>query len=73
MGFDVKQLEDEVEISMKEYAECLEEIEIGEDKSDEKLSRDEMKTLRKYGGKINWLAANIRPDLAIHALELTKK
>ena len=24
-------------------------------------------------GKLNWLAANVRPDLAIYALELAKK
>ena len=32
-----------------------------------------MKVLRKYVGKLNWLATNTRPDIAIHALELAKK
>ena len=32
-----------------------------------------MKVLRKYVGKLNWLAANTGPDIAIHALELAKK
>ena len=35
--------------------------------------REELKVLRKYGGKLNWLAMNTRPDLAINALELAKK
>jgi hypothetical protein len=69
----VKQLDEGVEILMNDYAESLEEIEVREDKSDERLTRDKMKVLRKYVGKINWLAANTRPDLAIHALELAKK
>ena len=51
----------------------MEEIKIREDKSDEKSTRDELKILQKYVGKLNWLAANTRPDIAIHALELAKK
>jgi len=43
------------------------------DKSDEKLTREEMRVLRKYVGKLSWLAANTRPDLAIYALDLAKK
>ena len=30
-------------------------------------------TFRKFEGKLNWLAANIRLDLAIYALELAKR
>ena len=37
------------------------------------MTRDELKILRKYVGKLNWLAANTRPDITIHALELAKK
>ena len=58
---------------MEEYAECLEDIKIREDKCDVVLSRDEMKVLRKYIGKIKWLTANTLPDLAIHAFQLAKK
>ena len=32
-----------------------------------------MKVLRKYVGKLDWLTANTRPDIAIYALELAKK
>ena len=32
-----------------------------------------MKVLRKYVGKLSWVADNTRPDLAIYALELAKK
>ena len=42
---------------MDEYADNLEEIKIREGKSDEELTRDEQKVLRKYVGKLNWLAA----------------
>ena len=37
------------------------------------LTKDELKVLRKYIGKLNWLAANTRPDKAIYALNLAKK
>ena len=72
-GIDIKKLENHIEMSMNDYALSLEDIEIREDKSDEKLTREEMRVFRKYVGKLNWLAANTRPDLAINALELAKK
>ena len=72
-GIDIKKVENGIEISMDEYAESMEEIKIREGKSDEELNRDEMKVLRKYVGKFNWLSTNTRPDIAIHALELAKK
>ena len=37
------------------------------------LTRDELKVLRKYVGKLSWLAANTRPDLTIYRLELGKR
>ena len=37
------------------------------------LTKYELKVLRKYIGKLNWLAANTRPDKAIYALDLAKK
>ena len=41
-------------MSMEDYAESLEEIEIREDKLDENMTTDEFKVLRKYVGKLNW-------------------
>ena len=32
-----------------------------------------MKLFRKYVGKLNWLAENTRPDLAIWSLNLSKQ
>ena len=52
-GIDIKKVDDGIEISMEDYAESLEEIEIREDKSDETLTRDELKVLQKYVGKLN--------------------
>ena len=37
------------------------------------LTKTENKLYRKFTGKISWLAANTRPDLAITALEMSKK
>merc|ERR1712237_119491 len=59
-GIDVEQFNDRIEISMNDYAASLEDIAIREDKSDEKLNCEEMRVLRKYIGKLSWLAANTR-------------
>ena len=64
---------DGIETSMDEYAESLQEIKVREDRSDEELTRNELEVLGKYVGKLNWLAANTRPDIAIYVLELAKK
>ena len=72
-GIDVKRVKDGIEISMEDYAKSLEEIQIRDAKADETLTRDELKVLRKFVGKLNWLAANTRPDLAIYVLELAKR
>ena len=72
-GIDVESFEDRIELSMNDYAASLEDVEVREDKSSESLTREEMRVFRKYVGKLNWLAANTRPDIAIHALELAKK
>ena len=73
-GIDIEQMADgSIELSMEEYAESLEDILIREDKASEPLDKDELRTLRKYVGKLSWLAANARPDLAVYALNLAKK
>ena len=69
-GIDVKKVRKGIEISMEDYTKSLEEIQIREAKADEILTKEELKIYRKFVGKLNWLAANTRPDLAIYALEL---
>ena len=58
---------------MEDYAKSLEEIQIRDAKVYEPLTREELKIFRKLVGKLNWLVANTRPDMAIYALELTKR
>ena len=41
-------IKDGIEISMEDYGKSLEEIEIREDWSDETLTKDKLKILRKY-------------------------
>merc|ERR1712030_150068 len=72
-GIDIEQIDGRIELSMEEYADSLEDILIREDKASEPLDREEMRTLRKYVGKLSWLATNARPDLSIYALNLAKK
>ena len=67
-GIDVEKVKDGIQISMEDYAKSLEEIQIRDAKADETLTRDELKVLRKYIGKLSWLATNTRPDLTIYAL-----
>ena len=69
----MERFEGRIEFSMNDYVARLEDVELREDKSDEQLTREEMRVLRKYVGKLSWLAANTRPDLAIYALDLAKK
>ena len=72
-GIDVKKVKEGIDISMENYAKILEDIQIGDAKADEPMTRDELKVFRKFVGKLNWLAAYTRPDLAIYALELAKR
>ena len=69
----MKKVKDGIEKSMEDYAKSLEEIKIRDAKADETLTRYEVNFFRKFMGKLNWLAANVRPDLAIYALELAKR
>ena len=71
-GIDVDKVKDGIQISMEDYAKSLEEIQIRDAKAVEMLTRDEFNFLRKYIGKLSWLAANTRPDLAIYAFKLAK-
>ena len=72
-GIDVEKVKKGIEISMEDYAKSLEEIQIREAKADEILTKEELKVYRKFVGKLNWLAVNTRPDLAIYALDLAKR
>ncbi len=71
-GIDVKKVKEGIEISMEDYAKSLEEVHIRDAKVYEPLTIYELKVLRKFVGKLNCLAANARPDLAIYVLELAK-
>ena len=51
----------------------MEEIQTREAKADEILTKEELKVYMKFVGKLNWLEANTRPDLAIYALYLAKR
>jgi len=72
-GIDMKKVRQGIEISMEDYTKSLEEIQIREVKADETLTKEKLKVFRKFVGKLNWLGANTRPDLAIFALELPKR
>lgn len=73
-GIDIHKSENEIVISMEDYAKSIEEIQdIRKASPDDLLTKQEMKVYRKYAGKIGWLAANTRPDLSITALLMPMK
>ena len=70
---DMKKVRKGIEISINDYAKSLEEIQIRDAKADETLTREELKVFRIFVGKLSWLVANTRPDLALYALELAER
>merc|ERR1712112_631426 len=74
IGLDVKTKNNQIEISMEDYADSITEIEeIRKAGREERLTKVELKEYRKYTGKISWLAQGTRPDLSYSALNLAKK
>ena len=66
-GIDIKKVKNGIEISMDKYSDSLEEIKIREGKSDEELTRDELKVLRKYVGNLTgWQQAQDQTSLYMH-------
>merc|ERR1712115_7961 len=73
-GLDVKTNDEQIEISMEDYADSINEIkEIRKDNRTEKITKAELKEYRKYTGKLSWLAQGTRPELSYSALDLAKK
>ena len=73
-GIDIQKTGNEIVMSMEDYANSIEEIkDIRKAKSDDPLTKLELKVYRKYTGKIGWLAASTRPDLSITALQMSMK
>merc|ERR1712101_84035 len=73
-GLDVKTNDEQIEISMEDYADSINEIkEIRKANRTEKLTKAELKEYRKYTGKLSWLAQDTRPDLSYSTLNLAKK
>merc|ERR1712115_637982 len=73
-GLDVKTNDEQIEISMEDYANSINEIkDIRKANRTEILTKAELKEYRKYTGKLSLLAQGTRPDLSYLALDLSKK
>ena len=73
-GIDIVKTKKEIEVSMEDYAQSIEEIkEIRKAGNNEPLTKTEYKVFRKYAGKIQWLAENVRPNLAFVGLNMSMK
>ena len=69
----MKKFGDNIEIFFNFYADSLEKINIRDIKQFEILTKEEMKIFRKNVGKLTWLAANTKPDLAVYVIDLARR
>ena len=73
-GWDIERFEDQVKVSIKDYANSLKDItEIRKADRNEKFTREEMKEFRKFMGKLSWLAMGTRPNLSYTMLKMSQK
>ena len=63
-----------IEVSMEDDAQSIEEIkELRKAGNNDPLTKTEYKVFRKYAGKIQWSAENVRPDLVFVGLNMSMK
>ena len=73
-GIGIVKTKEGIEVSMEDYAQSIEETnEIRKAGNNEPLTKTEYKVFRKCAGKIQWLAENVRPDLAFVGLNMSTK
>ena len=64
-GVDIRLFDNKIEVNMDSYVDSLQEIPLVPGrKKKETLDAKEVTLFRKVTGKIGWLVANCRPDLA---------
>ena len=73
-GLDFQDEDNKIVINQNAYCESLEEISLERiAEKDEELNKDEYKKFRGVIGKLSWLQAQTRPDLAFETLEMSMK
>ena len=73
MGLDIEQTAEGIIVCQEHYIDEVEEIMLVDKRSrnsDESLSTEESRKLKKVAGQLSWVASQTRPDLSFDALEL---
>ena len=73
VGLDIEQTAEGIIVRQKHYIDEVEEIMLFDKRnrnSDESLSTEESRKLKKVAGQLSWVASQTRPDLSFDALEL---
>ena len=73
MGLDIEQTAEGIIVHQEHYTDEVEEIMLFDKRnrsSDEPLSAEEARKLKKVAGQLSWVASQTRPDLSFDALEL---
>ena len=73
MGLDIEQTAEGIIVHQDHYIDQVEEIMLFDKRnrnSDESLSTEESRELKKVAGQLSWVASQTRPDLSFDALEL---
>ena len=58
---------------MDECASSPEKLDIRIGKPDEQFTGEELKIFKKILRKLNWLASNTRPDLAVYVMNIGRR
>ena len=73
VGLDIEQTAEGIIVRQEHYIDEVEEIMLFDKRnrnSDESLSTEESRKLKKVAGQLSWVASQTRPDLSFDALEL---
>ena len=73
MGLDIEQTAEGIIVRQEHYTDEVEEIMLFDKtnrNSNESLSTEESRKLKKVAGQLSWVASQTRPDLSFDALEL---
>ena len=73
MVLDIEQTAEGIIVCQERYIDEVEEIMLFDKRnrnSDESLSTEESRKLKKVAGQLSWVASQTRPDLSFDALEL---
>ena len=73
-GINFRTVNKDILIDQKDFIEKMQLVDIDTNtENDDKLTKEEMKTLRSMTGKVQWAQNGTQPDLAYDGLEMSTK